>query len=174
MHSPRHSTRAACVGSGERVLVQIASREWNGSGGQAALTATIAEVADGVSVSLGQHTWLGAAANLVQTGFMVLFNPISLISYLDDIAHDVSGLSLPSQVWEAVDKYCRSAGAALTISERLRAVACAYCGVANSVGTGTCSACGAPLGAVQPRVCTRCGNVLRGSSKFCDNCGNKL
>ena len=82
--------RAQRVGRGERVLVQVATREWQGSGGQAALTVTIARVADGVMVSLGQHEWLGAAADLVQAGVMALFNPISLIYRIGDIAQDVS------------------------------------------------------------------------------------
>ena len=166
--------RAQRVGRGERVLVQVATREWQGSGGQAALTVTIARVADGVMVSLGQHEWLGAAADLVQAGVMALFNPMSLIYRIGDIAQDVSAFSLPTQVWTVVDKYCRDVGAALTLSERLRSVVCDYCGVANNVGSGTCSACGAPLGAAQPRGCPQCGNVLRNSSKFCDNCGMRV
>lgn len=162
------------VGRGERVLVQIATRDWQGSGGQAALTVTIAKVADGVMVSLGQHEWLGAAADLVQTGVMALLNPIALISRLDDIAQDVNSFSLPTQVWAAVDKYCHGVGAAMQLSEKLRTVVCDYCGVANNVGSGTCSACGAPLGAAHPRACPNCGNVVRNTAKFCDNCGATL
>ena len=163
--------RAQRVGSGERQMVQIATREWRGSGGQAALTITIAKVADGITVTLGQHEWFGAAASLVQTGLMALINPITLINRIDDIAQDVNSFSLPSQVWDAVDRYFRGVGASMAISERLRSVACPYCGVANNVGQGTCSACGAPLGDVQPRACPRCGNVMTNRSKFCDNCG---
>ncbi len=166
--------RAQRVGRGERLLVQIATRAWSGSGGQAALTVTINQVADGVMVSLGQHEWLGAAADLVQTGVMAFFNPIALIYRLGDIAQDVNSFSLPTQVWSVVDKYCRSVGAAMMLSEKLRTVVCDYCGVANNVGTGSCSACGAPLGAVQPRACPHCGNVVRNNSKFCDSCGTRL
>jgi predicted RNA-binding Zn-ribbon protein involved in translation (DUF1610 family) len=163
--------RAQMVGSDERVMVQVATREWSGTGGQAALTVTISKVVDGVTVSLGQHEWLGAAASMVQTGLMALLNPVSLISRIDDIAQDVTSFSLPSQIWAAVDHYCRSVGAAMMISEKLRSVVCPYCGVANSAGQGSCSACGAPLGSVQPRACPRCGNVMNNSSRFCDNCG---
>ncbi len=166
--------RAQRVGSPERQMVQIATREWRGSGGQAALTVTITKIADGVTVALGQHEWVGAAASLMQTGLMALINPVSLISRIDDIAQDVNSFSLPTQVWDAVDRYSRSVGAAMTISERLRSVACPYCGVANNVGEGSCSACGAPLGDVQPRACPRCGNVMNARSKFCDNCGAPL
>src|ERR1700694_1635977 len=119
--------RAQRVGSSTRAMVQIATREWSGRGGQAALTVTIARIPDGVMVALGQHEWLGAAASLMQTGLMGLLNPISLISRLDDIAQDVNSFSLPTQVWGAVDKDCRSVGASLAMSERLRSVVCPYC-----------------------------------------------
>jgi predicted RNA-binding Zn-ribbon protein involved in translation (DUF1610 family) len=166
--------RAQRVGSSQRVMVQIATREWRGSGGQAALTVTISQIPDGVTVALGQHEWLGAAASLVQTGLMALLNPVSLISRIEDIAQDVNSFSLPTQVWGVIDKYCRGVGATLAMSERLRSVVCPYCGVANTVGQGTCSACGAPLGDSQPRTCPRCGNVMGHRSKFCDNCGALL
>jgi predicted RNA-binding Zn-ribbon protein involved in translation (DUF1610 family) len=163
--------RAQRVGTAKRVMVQIATREWRGSGGQAALTVTISQIPDGVTVALGQHEWLGAAASLMQTGLMALLNPVSLISRIDDIAQDVNSFSLPTQVWGVIDKHCRDVGASLAMSEKLRAVVCPYCGVANAVGPGSCSACGAPLGDSQPRTCARCGNVMGRRSKFCDNCG---
>lgn len=166
--------RAQQVGTGERVMVQIASREWNGSGGQAALAVSIARVADGVTVSLGQHEWLGAAASLLQTGIMALINPVSLLGRIDDVAQDVSSFSLPTQVWNVVDQYCRSVGAAMAISERLQSVVCPYCGVTNHVGDGKCAACGGPLGNAQPRICSKCGNVMGPTSKFCDVCGTPL
>lgn len=166
--------RAQQVGTGDRVMVQIATRDWRGSGGQAALAVSIARIEGGVTVSLGQHEWLGAAANLLQTGLMAFFNPVSLLNRIDDVAQDVNSFSLPAQVWTVVDKYCQSIGAAMAISERLQSVACPYCGVANNVGEGKCSACGGPLGAAQPRLCGNCGNVVRPTSKFCDNCGTPV
>jgi predicted RNA-binding Zn-ribbon protein involved in translation (DUF1610 family) len=166
--------RAQRVGTSTRAMVQIATREWRGRGGQAALTVTISRLPDGVMVALGQHEWLGAAASLVQTGLMGLLNPVSLITRLEDIAQDVNSFSLPTQVWDVVDKYCRSVGASLAMSERLRSVVCPYCGVGNTVGQGSCSACGAPLGDSQPRTCPRCGNVMAHRSRFCDVCGATL
>jgi len=166
--------RAQRVGSATRAMVQIATREWRGRGGQAALTVTISRIPDGVMVALGQHEWLGAAASLLQTGLMGLLNPISLITRLEDIAQDVNSFSLPTQVWAVVDKYCRSVGAFLAMSERLRSVVCPYCGVGNTVGQGSCSACGAPLGDSQPRTCPRCGNVMAHRSRYCDICGATL
>ncbi|MBI5879474.1 MAG: zinc ribbon domain-containing protein [Chloroflexi bacterium] len=166
--------RAQKVGSGERVMVQIATREWSGSGGQAALAVTIQRIEGGVTVSLGQHEWLGAAASILQTGVMALLNPITLLNRIDDVAQDVSSFSLPTQVWDVVEKYCRSVGAAMAMSERLQSVACPYCGVTNKVGDGKCSACGGPLGAAQPRLCPKCGNVMGPTSKFCDVCGSPL
>lgn len=162
------------IGQGDQVLVQIATRERRGSGGHTALTVSLVQVEDGVTVSLGQQQWLGAAVNLAQAGLAALFNPLSLLHTLDDIAQDVSSLTLPQQIWAAVERYAQGVGAALTISERLRSVVCKYCGVANPVGVGTCSACGAPLGELLPVSCVNCGNVMRAKAKFCDNCGAKL
>jgi RNA polymerase subunit RPABC4/transcription elongation factor Spt4 len=166
--------RAQQVGQGERLMVQIATREWRGSGGQAALAVTIAKIEDGVTVSLGQHDWLGAAASIAQTGLLVFLNPLALLNRLDDLAQDVSSFSLPTQVWAAIEKYCQGVGATKEISERLRSIACPYCGVAAKVGQAQCSACGAPLGDVQPRACSKCGNVMHSNAKFCDICGNRL
>ena len=170
----RGNLRAQQLGAGERIMVQIATRDWRGSGGQTALSVTIAKVEDGVTVALGQHDWLGAAASIAQTGWLAFLNPLSLLDRLDDIAQDVSSFSLPTQVWDTVEKYCRSVGASKAISERLRAIACPYCGVSAKVGQGQCSACGAPLGDIQPRACSQCGNVMRSNAKFCDICGNRL
>jgi hypothetical protein len=166
--------RAQKVGRGERLMVQIATREWRGSGGQAALTVTISKIEDGVTVALGQHDWFGAAASIAQTGLMLFLNPLSLLGRLDDLAQDVSSFSLPTQVWNTVEKFCQGVGATKEISERLRAIACPYCGVAAKVGQAQCSACGAPLGDLQPRTCSQCGNVMRSNAKFCDICGNRL
>ncbi len=166
--------KAQKVGRENHVLVQIASRDWGWGGPQTALTVGLARIEDGVEVSLGQERWLGAVADLAQTGLMALVNPISLINRIDDIARSVSGLTLPQQVWEAVEHYCDSVGASLGLRAEETMITCPYCGVANPIGAPKCSACGAPLGDAQPLACPRCGLLLNRKAAFCSRCGAPL
>ncbi|HLE27117.1 MAG TPA: zinc ribbon domain-containing protein, partial [Anaerolineales bacterium] len=137
--------RTQQVGEGDKVMVQIATRQ-GGSGGKAALSITIQRVEDGVSAAMGQHEWLGVAASLGQTALTTLLNPWNLIGRLDDIAQDVTSLTLVDKAWEAVEKFAQAAQITKTISERLQTVACPFCGTANKVGAPDCVNCGAPLG----------------------------
>lgn len=162
------------VGRGDHVLVQIASRDWGWGGPQVALTVGITRVEGGVQVTLGQQQWLGAIADLAQTGLMALINPISIITRIDDVARSISGLTLPQQVWEAVDHYCVSMGAALGIQAKEAVVTCPYCGVGNPIGAPKCSACGAPLAEAQPVHCPRCGFLSSADARFCSHCGAPL
>jgi hypothetical protein len=166
--------KAQKVGRKDHVLVQIASRDWGWGGPQSALTVGMARVEGGVQVSLGQERWLGAVADLAQTGLQALVNPLSLIGRIDDIARSVSGLTLPQQVWEAVEHYCDSVGASLGMSVEETVVTCPYCGVANPIGAPKCSACGGPLGDAQPRACARCGLLNSVETNFCARCGSQL
>lgn len=159
------------VGQGEKVMVQIATREYAQSGGKAALTITIQKNEDGVTVGIGQHEWFGAAASIGQTALSIFLNPWNIIARLDDIAQDVTSLTLENKVWEAVEKFARTAKVTKTISERLQSVSCPYCGTANKVAASDCINCGGPLGDHQPVSCGKCGNVLPNKSKFCNNCG---
>ena len=165
--------RTQQVGEGDKVMVQIATRQ-GGSGGKAALSITIQRVEDGVSAAMGQHEWLGVAASLGQTALTTLLNPWNLIGRLDDIAQDVTSLTLVDKAWEAVEKFAQAARITKTISERLQTVACPFCGTANKVGAPDCVNCGAPLGEYQPLSCPKCGNVMPAKSKFCANCGTAL
>jgi len=63
-------------------------------------------------VAVGEQPVLDAAADLAQAGLGALFNPLSLLGNLGEIASDVSSFSIPQQVWDTVDKYCRGVGAA--------------------------------------------------------------
>jgi hypothetical protein len=166
--------RAQQVGQGDKVMVQIATRQGAQSGGTAALSVTIQQVEDGVSVALGQHEWLGAAASLGQTAMSALMNPWNLLGRLDDLAQDFTSLTLVDKVWEAVEKFAQAARVTKTISERLQTVACPFCGTANKVGAPDCVNCGGPLGEHQPVSCPKCGNVMPPKSKFCANCGTAL
>lgn len=162
------------VGRGEKTLVQIAKRRGAQSGGNVSLTVTIQRNADGVTVAVGEAEWLGVAASLGQTALSTLMNPWNIINRLDDLAQDVSSLNLSTQVWEAVEKFAQTTRATKTISERLQAVACPYCGAANELKAPNCVSCGGPLGDVQPAACPKCGNVMPPRSKFCGNCGTAL
>jgi hypothetical protein len=166
-------TAAQRLGQGERAIVQIGTLDRHRRI-ENALTVTLSKTPDGVDVSLGEQQWLDAAADLAQAGLGALFNPLSLLGKLDEVARDVSSFSLPQQVWETVDKYCQGVGAGLGGSPSQMAVECAYCGVANPPGAPTCSGCGAPLGEVQPIYCPQCGQAAQHGTKSCARCGAKL
>jgi hypothetical protein len=166
--------RCQQIGQGDRVMVQIATRENARSGGKAALSVTIQKHEDGVTVGVGTHEWLGVAASLGQTALSTLLNPWNIISRLDDIAQDITSLTLEQRAWEALEKYARTVGVTKTISERLSTVTCPYCNSANKVAAADCENCGAPLGEAQPNACPKCGHVMPPKSKFCANCGTAL
>jgi predicted amidophosphoribosyltransferase len=44
----------------------------------------------------------------------------------------------------------------------------------NEVGAGSCIACGAPLGNIQPRTCVACGFVVLRGEKTCPNCSKLI
>jgi DNA-directed RNA polymerase subunit RPC12/RpoP len=156
------------------LIVQVATREWGWGAARSALTIGIAPVEGGIRVTVGQQRLLDAAASLAATGLGALVNPLSLLGRIDDIARDVGKITLPDQVWDAVEHYVESVGARLGMSEKQLVVACPYCGVGNPVGAGICSACGGSLVDVQPVACPKCGFVLPRDARFCSRCGAKL
>jgi len=162
------------VGRDNHVLVQIASSDWGWGGPQTALTVGIARGEGQIEVTLGQQRWLGAVADLVQTGLLALINPLSIVTRIDDVARNISELTLPQQVWEAVDHYCESVGASLGLATQETLVICPYCGVGNPIGAPKCSACGAGLGDAQPVSCPKCGFLLPRTAGFCSRCGTRL
>jgi hypothetical protein len=166
--------RCQQIGQGDRVMVQIATRDNARSGGKAALSVTVQKTGDGVVVGLGQHEWLGVAASLGQTALSTLMNPWNIINRLDDIAQDITSLTLEDKVWQAVEKFAQTARVTKRISARLQTVVCPYCNTANKIGAPNCESCGAPLGDFQPIACPRCGNVMPPKSSQCDNCGAAL
>ncbi len=170
----RGNLRAQAVHQGDGVAVQIATRPGSQSGGQTALTVTFQKAPDGVMIRLGQQDWLGTAASLGQTTIAALINPWNLLGRLDDIAQDVANLQLTERVWNEIDRAARAAGASYELSDRLKRVTCAYCGVANPIGEAACIACGAPLGDAQPGTCPKCGFVVTASEIRCPNCGYAL
>lgn len=169
-HFNRGNLRAQMVGSADSLHVQIATRQGATSGGQTALTVQIQKVADGVMVGIGEQAWLGVAADMGQTVMSALINPMNLLGRLDDIAQDIENLQIVDNVWQVVTKAAQAAGASTQISERLQRLTCEFCGTANPVGQGSCIACGAPLGNIQPRTCPACGFVVLHGERTCPNC----
>jgi double zinc ribbon protein len=170
----RGNLRAQILQQAGSVALQIATRPGAASGGQTAITVTFQEAQDGVMVRLGQQEWLSTAASLGSTAVAALLNPWNLLTRLDDIAQDVANLQLTERVWDAIGRAAQAAGASHELSERLRRVNCAYCGVANPVGEAACIACGAPLGGSQPSTCPHCGFVLAHHETRCPNCGRPV
>jgi hypothetical protein len=170
----RGEMRAQSLGEGEQVLVQIAGRLGQASGGRTALTVQLSQVEDGVLARLGQQEWLGVAASLGTTALWALKNPWTLLGRLDDLAQDLEAIQLTAHVWETLGGAAGSLGAAHQISDRLRRLTCPYCLSANEVGAPSCIACGAPLGPDQPIGCPRCGFVWPSRTAVCANCGLSL
>ena len=170
----RGNLRAQKLGTGKTVIVQIATRDHAQSGGKTALSVTLQQVEDGVSVQIGQQAWLGVAASLGETAFSLWRNPWNILGRLDDLAQDIENLNLSDQVWVVIENTARTMGASFELSERLRRLVCSYCQTANPVGASSCIACGAPLGAEQPRTCMHCGFVIKNSETICPNCGKPV
>jgi RNase P subunit RPR2 len=166
--------RAQQIGDDQRIMVQIATREYARSGGQTAMTVSLQSVPDGVAVSLGKQSWMDVAASLGKTAFWAWRNPWTLIDRLDDLAQDVENLQLSERVWVTIENAARASGASFELSERLRRLVCRYCNTANPIGEPSCVACGAPLGDAQPRTCLNCGFVIRTDEAICPNCGKRL
>jgi Double zinc ribbon len=169
----RGNLQAQQFGNGDQITVQIATRERAQSGGNTALTVQLQKVEDGVAVQIGKQAWLSVAASLGQTLVAAWLNPWNILGRLDDVAQDIENLQLSEDVWGVIENYARTAGASFELSERLRRTVCEYCQTANPVGASSCIACGAPLGNVQPRTCSKCGFVLKSGEMVCPNCGQR-
>jgi RNA polymerase subunit RPABC4/transcription elongation factor Spt4 len=166
--------QAQAVGSGDRIVVQIASRAFRSSGGQTAVTVILEKIEDGVMIQLGDQQWIGVAASLGSAAISALRNPLSLIGSLDDIAQDITSIQLSELIWQTIQRSVAAAGAGHEISDRLRRVECAHCGAAVPVGESTCPACGAPLGAIQPKACPQCGFVPPAKTAVCPKCKARI
>lgn len=166
----RGNLRALQYGSAKQVIVQIGTRPGTESGGQTALTVTLLQVADGISVQVSKQSWFGVAASLGTTAMAAIRNPFHLLGRLDDLAQDIESIQLAEEVFETVEMAARAAGASFELSERLRRMVCEYCNTANPVGESNCIACGAPLGSIQPTTCPRCGFVVKTIELTCPNC----
>lgn len=162
------------IGRDPQIAIQIATHQYARAGGQTAMTITIHKHQDGVTVQVGNQTWLGVAASLGVSALRALRNPFSLIGSLDDIAQDIESLQLDEEVWKVIERTARQYGVGKDLSDRLKRYSCPYCNTANPPGEGRCIACGAPLGDIQPRTCMNCGFVIRTFETHCPNCLIKL
>jgi hypothetical protein len=169
-HFNHGSMQVQQVGEGNFIAVQIASSPNTFSGGKTALSITMQNVEDGVSVQIGQQAWLGVAADLGISALNALRNPVSLINRLDGIAQDIENLQLSDEVWQLIDETARSIGSGFQLSDRLRKYVCEYCQTPNPPGQSSCIACGAPLGGIQPHTCPNCGFVITTNESICPNC----
>ena len=170
----RGNWRVQRIGDSDHLVVQIATRDQPMAGGQTAMSVDIQRMADGITVQIGQQAWLGVAASLGTSALALLINPWNLLNRLDDIAQDIENLQLTEEVWKVVNDSASALGTTQQLSERLKRVTCEYCGSGNPVGAGNCVACGAPMGALQPRTCLKCGFVIRKNEITCPNCGARL
>ena len=169
----RGNMRTQTYGSNDEMSVQIASRP-GASGGETAVTVQLKKVNDGVAVSISEQAWFGLAASMGETVIETLMNPWNLLGRLDDLAQDVENLQIHDKVWVAINAVAQSHKSSTQISERMQRLECLYCGTANPVGLGSCLACGAPLGSIQPRTCLACGFVLLRGEKICPNCNKPV
>jgi DNA-directed RNA polymerase subunit RPC12/RpoP len=170
----RGNLRVRQVGRGDGIMVQITSPSLPTSGGTTALTVFLQDIEDGVTVQLGQQEWLGVAASLGKTALMAFRNPLSILGRFDDVAQDISALQLSDRIWQTITQTADQLGASFELSERLRRLVCPYCTTANPVGAPHCSACGAPLGSVQPITCPNCGYVTDAGTSVCPQCQHPL
>jgi hypothetical protein len=173
-HFNRGTYQVQQVVSGGELAVQIATSSRPISGGQTALSVSMRPVEDGICVQVGNQAWYGVAASIGMTALSALRNPWNLLGRLDDIAQDIENLQLVEEVWSVIDGTARAAGTGYELSERLKRIACAYCGTANPVGGSNCIACGAPLGNAQPATCSNCGFILKMNEGYCPNCGKPV
>lgn len=166
--------RARQRGSRKQIVVQIGASRSRRSGGATATTVYLSEVEDGVHVRMGEQQWLGLAASFGQTALMTLLRPSSFIGRLDDIAQDISSLTLADRIMDTLKDTAATHGASYEITQRLRRLTCPYCGTANPVGDPSCVAGGGPLVHRQPIACENCGYVSEAGTSVCPNCGEAL
>ena len=166
--------RAQQRGRPDNLVVQIGTAQRRRSGGSTAMTIHLSAVEDGVHVNLGEQQWIGLVASLGQTALMTLLRPTSIFGRLDDVAQDISSLTLADRIMDTLKDTAATYGASYEISRRLRRLTCPYCATANPVGDPSCVACGGPLGYSQPIACDNCGFVSEAGTELCPNCREAL
>lgn len=161
-------------GDDGRAVVQIQNRQVERGDPATAVTVYISPTKTGMTVSVSEQRVLSVAADMAKSGVQAWLNPMRLLGEIDDIARNVRWLGLRSEVWSAVDEYCRTHGSGRGAAGVLMNVICPYCGTPNDVGAQNCKACRASLAEAQPIVCGRCGFLNGPEAQLCVNCGAKL
>jgi hypothetical protein len=113
---------------GKRAVVQIQSRRVEFGDPTTGVSILVAPTQTGLTVSVSRQRILGVAADMAKTGVQAWLNPMRLLGELDDIARNVRWLGLRSEIWDAVDDYCRTHGAGRGNAGMLTHVTCPYCG----------------------------------------------
>lgn len=162
------------AGEGERSVVQIQSRRVEHGDPTTAVTVHISPTSTGMTVAVSEQKVLSVAADMAKSGVQAWLNPLRILGELDDIARNVRWLGLRSEVWSAVDEYCRTQGSGRGAAGVLTHIVCPYCGTPNDIGAHSCKACRAPLAEAQPIVCGRCGFMNEPEAQLCVNCGATL
>ncbi|HEX6287758.1 MAG TPA: zinc ribbon domain-containing protein [Herpetosiphonaceae bacterium] len=172
----REPTIAQAFGAEDYVVVQIGQRDagWFDDEPRQALTLTIEPLTDGVQVTMGQQKWYKEQNVQIFVGGLVGLLPFFFGFPLGQFFGGDGDIpqTLPGRVWQSIDRYASSFGAATGKTQRLPTVACAECGVANPQGAERCSACGARLDAAP--TCPKCGYSNPPGANFCNRCGLNL
>ncbi len=168
-------TVAQALESDDGVLVQIGQRQGGlfGDEPRQALAVGIEPLADGLRVTLGQQPWHKGGGRVVVGGLIGIFPFFFTWPPPNLFGGEGPPIDqrLPARVWETVEAYAGSAGAATGPTRRLSSVGCPSCGVANPEGAAYCSACGTAL---RPTSCPRCGAAAPTNAQFCIQCGASL
>ena len=173
-HFNRGNYRVQQIGSGENIIIQIASIMNASSGGQTSIGVSVQKFEDGIMVQIGKQSWMGIAASLGKTALSAIHNPLSLLGRIDDVAQDIESLSIRDEIWSVINQTAYNLGAGFELSERLKRYVCNYCDTPNPIGESRCIACGAPLGGVQPKTCRHCGYIVTSTERVCPNCKKPL
>ena len=169
-HFHRGNYRVQQIGEDDNIIVQIASIRNATSGGLTSIGISVQKFEDGVMVQIGKQSWMGIAASIGQTALSAIRNPLSLLGRIDDVAQDIESLSIRDEIWSVINQIAYNLGASFELSERLRRYICNYFDTPNPIGESSCIACGAPLGAVQPKSCRFCGYIVTNKETICPNC----
>ncbi len=170
LHFNRGNLEVHQIGSEDTIAVQIRTKQGSSSGGKTALGISFQKVEDGVAVQVGEQAWFGVAASLGFSALLALKNPLNLLGRIDDVFQDLEYIQLSDEVWKVLTANAKALGTGYALSERLHRIACEYCQTANPFGAPACTACGAPMGHVQPTTCPNCGFVLLSNENKCPNC----
>lgn len=170
IHFNRGNLEVRKIGSDDRLIIQIRSKDFAKSGGQTAIGITLQQYDDGVIVAVGEQQWLGIAASLGISALAALSNPMNLLHRIDDIAQDIEYLNLEDEIWAILSSNIKTIGSGFQLSDKLKRLSCDYCQTANLVSAPSCLACGAPLGNLQPTTCKYCGYILNRNDSKCPNC----